>query len=220
MGWLLFLLFSVAHLTFICLDMPYTRPYSIIPLMPILAYTLYQQTGNRPKFIKYAVIGLLFGWLGDIALSYDGLPYFISGLVSFLLGHLFYVATFKAENKEAKVVGFLRDKPFLILPYLALMLFVVIKMGPNLGDFKIPVFAYCAVILYMSSMALNRFYSTGRASAFIVLIGSLLFVFSDFMIAWNKFIEPVTNASFIIMITYLLGQLGIAYGLVLAHAKK
>lgn len=220
MGWILFLLFSVAHLTFICLGMDYTRPYSIIPLMPILAFTLYKKTGNQPKFIKYAVVGLLFGWIGDIALSFDGLPYFITGLVAFLIGHLFYVATFKAENQEAKVVGYLRDNPFMILPYLALMLFVVIKMGPSLGEFKIPVFAYCAVILYMSSMALNRFYAVGRASAFIVLIGSILFVFSDFMIAWNKFIEPVQNASFIIMITYLLGQLGIAYGLVLAHAKK
>ena len=220
MGWILFLLFSVTHLTFICLGMTYTRPYSIIPLMPILAYTLYQKTGNQPTFIKYAVIGLLFGWIGDIALSFDGLPYFITGLVAFLIGHLFYVATFKAENQQAKVVGYLRDKPFLVLPYLALMLFVVIKMGPSLGEFKWPVFAYCAVILYMSSMALNRFYAVGRASAFIVLTGSLLFVFSDFMIAWNKFIEPVPNASFIIMITYLMGQFGIAYGLVLAHAKK
>ena len=40
--------------------------------------------------------------------------------------------------------------------------------------------------------------------------GSILFAFSDFVIAVNKFYTPVPGAHLLIMVTYYAGQYGIA----------
>jgi len=43
--------------------------------------------------------------------------------------------------------------------------------------------------------------------------GAGLFVASDSMIAWNRFVAPVPKASLLIMITYHLGQAGLVASL-------
>jgi uncharacterized membrane protein YhhN len=38
-------------------------------------------------------------------------------------------------------------------------------------------------------------------------LGAVLFVFSDFILAWNKFVDPIEHSRYLIMIPYYLGQL-------------
>lgn len=219
MAWLIFIILSGVHLFFTYHEMQLPIIVSKASLMPSLIWALWKTTKLKPAFLKLVAIALFFGWVGDMALTQNGLAYFLGGLVAFLIGHLFYIYAFVKENQYAQVVGHLRNNPFMALPYVALMIFVVIYMGPRLGEFKIPVFAYSAILILMSVMALNRFNAAARASAWLIWLGSVLFVFSDFMIAWNKFIEPVAGARMIIMSTYLLGQAGIAYGLAISYKE-
>jgi uncharacterized membrane protein YhhN len=37
-------------------------------------------------------------------------------------------------------------------------------------------------------------------------LGAVLFVFSDFILAWNKFVDPIQHSGLLIMTTYYLGQ--------------
>ena len=43
-----------------------------------------------------------------------------------------------------------------------------------------------------------------RSSLFA--LGALMFVFSDFILAWNKFVEPIPHRDYLVLVTYFLAQ--------------
>jgi uncharacterized membrane protein YhhN len=53
-----------------------------------------------------------------------------------------------------------------------------------------------------------------------VLIGALLFIASDSILAFNKFYQPIPYASLLIMVTYLAAQYGIVWGILHLNQKK
>ncbi len=53
-----------------------------------------------------------------------------------------------------------------------------------------------------------------RQTAAFVATGGLLFFFSDFMLAFDRFIRPVSHGRLVVHITYHLGQFGLILGLV------
>ena len=58
---------------------------------------------------------------------------------------------------------------------------------------------YCIVISLMLFLALMQ-------RSMLYALGAVLFVFSDFILAWNKFVEPVEYEKYLIMVPYYLGQ--------------
>jgi len=48
----------------------------------------------------------------------------------------------------------------------------------------------------------------------MVIIGALIFMLSDTMLAINKFLEPIAYANVLIMITYIVAQYLIVSGLI------
>jgi uncharacterized membrane protein YhhN len=70
-----------------------------------------------------------------------------------------------------------------------------------------PVAAYMVVIGAMLATAL----AVGNPLA---AAGAVLFVTSDSLIAWNRFVGKVPNASVLIMVTYHLGQAGLVVSLI------
>ena len=124
------------------------------------------------SFYKYAIVGgLFFSLAGDIFLM---LPTdrFISGLVSFLFAHLFYIAAFTFEGTRDP--GLFTAIPFLI--YGALMLRILL---PHLGGMKAPVMIYMLVIMLMGWQALNRWLGGAEQGSALAFAGSLLFIVSD-----------------------------------------
>ena len=77
------------------------------------------------------------------------------------------------------------------------------ERGRELG---VPVALYMVVISVMLATAL----ATGNVPA---AIGAALFVSSDAMIAWNRFVRPFRGADVGIMVTYHLGQAGLVLSL-------
>jgi uncharacterized membrane protein YhhN len=71
---------------------------------------------------------------------------------------------------------------------------------------RIPVLAYSLVLATMSLSAQNL-YGLIQNKAYAWLVpGTVLFVISDSLIAFNKFGHPIPDASFLIMGTYILAQ--------------
>lgn len=176
------------------------KPFLLIPLM-IAAF-------NSPFFFnkKWLFLALTFSWLGDILLLFvfkDSL-FFIFGLISFLIAHIFYVILFLKELKKSGG-KFQLKKPGLTLIVLYIIAFYAL-LGPRLGDMQIPVILYALVISFMLYLAylLHPFWS--NPSSFLLLTGALSFVFSDSLLAINKFYTPFPNAGFFIMATYLYAQ--------------
>ena len=70
-----------------------------------------------------------------------------------------------------------------------------------------PVVVYLLVIVAMGVMA-----ALGGVNHWFVVVGACLFIASDSIIAVNRFVASVPNASFLIMSTYYPAQLLITAG--------
>src|SRR5262245_25420199 len=68
------------------------------PLIVIsIAAYFYSQTRNaRSPLRKWILLALLFSWIGDVALMFQGRDpnFFLAGLSSFLIAHIFYIIFF------------------------------------------------------------------------------------------------------------------------------
>lgn len=120
--------------------------------LTILFIILIALESNHPtsSFYRYTIIaGLLFSLAGDIFLMLPRDSFFIHGLISFLVAHIFYIAAFMFESGRAlSLRGVI---PFLI--YGGLMMRV---LWPHLGKMRTPVLAYVMVILMMGWTATSR----------------------------------------------------------------
>ena len=162
-----------------------------------------------PTFALFAlVLALGFGSLGDFYLSLkDDSIYFKRGLIAFLIGHIFYLIV---------MVPYIGTPSALQLAGMVVLAVIsggtCIWLTPKLGDYKVPVWAYMGVISAMALVALTM-------PNPLTGLGALLFVFSDAIIAINRFARPVPARGPIVWITYYVGQwlLGISLLLMLAR---
>jgi len=166
--------------------------------------------------VRLALFAFLFSWLGDVLLMFSNrLPqFFIFGLASFLVAQTGYVFLFRKTINLSGKKPFLKKKPYFLIFYIAYGLIVYIALFNRLDSvLRIAVFIYMSALLGMSSMALNRFGNGHPVSFSLVFAGSLLFVFSDTMIAINRFLVPVPYEGILVMSTYMVAQYLIMRGL-------
>ena len=90
---------------------------------------------------------------------------------------------------------------------------------PFLGDLLFPVAVYVLVIIIMALNAVYRFGMTNKGSFWTVLVGALLFMTSDSLLAIDTFLPDVSIHSLWVMSTYILAQYLIVFGL-LKHYEK
>jgi|GWRWMinimDraft_6_1066014.scaffolds.fasta_scaffold12936_2 uncharacterized membrane protein YhhN len=174
-----------------------TKPL-LMPLLVVL-YLSFKQT-ILPNW--YYIIALIFSLFGDVFLMFKSKDLFIPGLASFLIAHIFYIVLF---IKESKILRW----PTLIILIITISYLFFLK--PNIeNELILPVSIYCIVISFMGIVAINRKKSSFGYS--LISFGALLFIISDSLIAFNKFVENLPQSSFLIMITYGLAQLFILFG--------
>jgi len=139
---------------------------------------------------------LAFGAAGDVALLGRGDAAFTAGLVSFLAGHLAWIAALRQRPGG----GRLRARPALGLPYLAAFGGLNAYLWQRTGKDRIPVIVYSTALLAMSLTALDS--GSPRAAA-----GGALFLLSDTLLALEKFAGvqlPVHEG--LVMATYTSAQ--------------
>ncbi|MBO6607136.1 lysoplasmalogenase [Psychroserpens sp.] len=154
-------------------------------------------------------LALLCSVIGDVLLMFvEKSPnYFLFGLISFLIAHVLYVLAFnKQRNKKINPLGFTT-----LLFIYAVGLFYLLYNGLN--EMLIPVVIYMLVILSMATTAYTRKGSVNRMSYILVLVGAILFLVSDSILALNKFYQPQIYANISIMLTYALAQYFIIIGM-------
>jgi uncharacterized membrane protein YhhN len=211
--------FSIIYLLIVVLDREdiawFLKPF----LLPFLLFSVYAFNGFTTK--KWLLLALSFSWIGDIILMFadKGKLYFIFGLVSFLISHILYIVLFLKQgitlNYRKKItfwIGFI-----LILLYLNNMLTLLL---PRLGDLQAPVTVYAMTISLMLMVALCGYFTWRKPASIFILIGAMAFVTSDSILAINKFYEPLNNASFLIMFSYLIAQICITKGTLNLNQKK
>lgn len=179
----------------------------------VLMVWIYLSTRLLTPFYKNIFAGLVCAWIGDILLMLQPgkSSFFISGLIAFLLCHLCYISAFMLDYRLKPA----RKNPFILWAVIVFSAFCVglfVYMKPHLGTVQIPVLVYAITISVMAMMAVSRFGRVNLFSFEIIFYGAVLFLFSDSMLAYNKFVQPLPNAGLIIMASYMLAQFLIVLG--------
>lgn len=152
------------------------------------------------------MVALVFSLIGDVFLMLPG-NYFIPGLASFLVAHLFYIALFRQGQ-----AWFPSKKALASVLAVGASMYAVIWGG--LGDpiLKGAVAAYVCVIALMAAQAIGRATASPRdGGASWVALGACIFMVSDSLIAINKFVTPVPLSSLWILATYYVAQMLIVH---------
>lgn len=185
-------------------------------MISIGGYFLLNSGKLNKSVVRFAMIAFLFSLLGDSFLMFanGGNSYFIFGLASFLIAQIFYIFLFQKTIQLSGKESFLTKNRIYLIPYFLYGAVVYSLLFVHL-DFvlKIAVFIYITAILCMSAMALNRFKAVSLKSFYFVFSGSVLFLISDTLIAFDKFVTPVPNDRIFVMSTYIAAQFLIMKGL-------
>lgn len=160
------------------------------------------------------VAGLAASTLGDAFLAGRPERWLIPGMAAFFTAHLFYVLLFwdlgqaggEAWNYAARAVLVLAGAGY------------IFWLSPSLGKMRLPVFAYGALILMMGAAAIAL-----PAGYGLVLIGALMFIASDAILANELFRRPPDETprfwpSISLWHLYFFGQAAIMLGILMALA--
>jgi alkenylglycerophosphocholine/alkenylglycerophosphoethanolamine hydrolase len=207
----LFLILSIAFVLFTFIKpYPFSWVLKILPLLVLLHFSCKKTFETNERAHKLFIIGLVFSTFGDFFLDYDQVNWFVLGLASFLVAHLFYIFSLKPLITKPLAI---KRLPLISLYFLyGIGMFSLIYAG--LGELFIPVFVYMSVLLLMGITTLL----SERSNTWLVL-GGISFILSDSLIGINKFYLEIPYASFWIMSTYYLAQLLLAKG-IFTHASK
>ena len=154
------------------------------------------------------LFALLFSLAGDVLLMFVNLSanYFIAGLIAFLLAHILYIIVFVKYRDKNKKISIL---PIIFVIY-GVCAFLILRN--SLNEMLVPVVVYMIVIMIMAIMASLRKGTMAANTYRWVLIGAVLFLVSDSLLAFNKFYQAIPYSNISIMLTYALAQLGIVIG--------
>ena len=169
--------------------------------------TVLVQPHPNPAYYYLLLVGLIFCLGGDVFLALPQEKMFLLGLVSFLLGHVFYVLCFfyVADIGQWTWIGSLVS--------LLVSGLVFIWLRPHLGSMLVPVVAYILVITVMvvgawTALGDSNLNYTGRL---LVFIGAVSFYFSDLFVARDRFLKTEFSNRLIGLPMYYLGQFLLAF---------
>jgi uncharacterized membrane protein YhhN len=211
-AYLLFWLAALADLWFVANDSDgrfFTKPL----LMPLLALGYALETKPQSRLSALVLAALFFSWLGDVflMLEYRNSIFFILGLLGFLTAHALYIGYFiRIPATEGR--SFIRKRPVMLLAVVAYVVELLYVLWPSLDGMKIPVLTYGIVIGTMLCFALWQYGKIESFAAGLLIIGAILFVASDSLLAVNKFKSPIPHGGIWVMGTYVLAQYCIAKG--------
>ena len=160
------------------------------------------------RFDVLLLLALVFSLGGDVFLMLPG-NYFIPGLASFLVAHIFYIALFRQGQP-----WFPSKRALLGVLAVGAVMYSIVWGGLTDPVLKIAVAAYVTVISLMAAQAIGRAGALDDAAARRVALGACIFMVSDSLIAINKFIVPLELASLWILATYYAAQV-----LIMHHAR-
>jgi len=159
-----------------------------------------------PVWGKAVLVALLFSVVGDLFLM---LPHrFIPGVVAFLIAHLCYiwglVVGLGVGVAPPDLVTFA-----VFLAYGGLMhrrVTVAMKEGGH-TKLVLPVAVYMTVITAMAWRSVAVLFQPGLpVRGWLIAVGAVLFVISDSLLAWDRFVKPIPWRSALVMGTYYTAQ--------------
>jgi len=198
------------------------KPAAMLILLGLLA--LVGGFGSLP-LICFS-LGIFLSMAGDVFLmiSYARFSerWFLPGLAAFLLAHVSYIVGLNTPLPNVSPIWSLGLAIVLALGAARILRRIIDGVRQKgLPRLVRPVSLYGMVITLMLLSALltlnNPAWKTSAGG--LVALGAILFYFSDILLAWNKFVNPIKNGRLANMILYHLGQAALVAGVLIQFAK-
>ena len=163
-------------------------------------------------FCSLILTGFVLAMLGDIVIAFN----FIAGAAVFALGHVFFLLSYIRLQKYSKVdicigaVLFLCIVCFLFSPFLSFSSQVL----------KAVCVVYALIICTMLGKALGNFSCLKNVYAAAMVVGSLLFFFSDLMLCLSNFSDSSIVTDHLCMGTYYPALCALAFSVYLYGSVK
>lgn len=180
----------------------------LMPLLLLNALLALSQTA-APKWLgAFLMLALCFHCGGDIFLMLSGFPFFVAGLLCFLIGHVFYILIFSRTGLFKNGSNFWNIATIFVATGIPLIL--VFALGFE-GPIKYAVLIYAEVLLFVSLSGLwgvfNKKSGVASPNWWLTFAGGLIFIFSDFLVAWRSLLgHSFPHMGFVIMFTYILAE--------------
>lgn len=188
------LFLCMAAIFFLPVDIPHKVSFPLIILSAAGLWLLPWQM----------LLAMIFSAAGDYMGSCGN---FIGQMGFFALAHVWLITFFISRYRRkverdgkltTKTKGYLAIMTFCVGALLVFALTNITSHAPE-GVIRIGTQIYAVLICTMLMMALLQ-----RSSLYA--LGAVLFVFSDFILAWNRFVEPVPYRNHLVLGTYFLAQ--------------
>ena len=166
---------------------------------------VFKQTSNK-KFCLLMLIGLTFAMFGDILLEIE----FVIGAALFAIGHIFYFLAYSALNK-IMAKDFLISACIFIPSLLIILLVPIFDFG---GTFmQIVCTIYALIISLMVGKSISNLAKKKSLLNILIVIGSCLFFFSDFMLLFNVFANVHIIFVILCLASYYPAEILLAYSI-------
>jgi len=180
---------------------------SILSLLFVMTALL--QPRPVPAYYHYLLVGLIFCLIGDVCLALPQEKAFRTGLIAFLIGHVFYILSFSSLTQISHWIS------IGLFIFLGMSAFIFSWLRPHLKSMLIPVLIYIVIITVMGVGAWavswkSSFRISGRA---LILAGALCFYFSDVFVARDKFIKEEYQNRLLGLPLYYAGQFMLAFSI-------
>lgn len=177
------------------------------PLTTLLVLVLaWLQPAFSDESYRFLIMaGLILSLLGDVMLV---LPkeQFIAGLIFFFIAHLVFIAAFSLDLGFQWNVLMLFISATVLTPYLWVLLH-------HTKEMTMPVAAYGVVLLVLLWQTLSRFWYLGDNRSLLVFLGAVLFIFSDALLAYDKFVKKIKPAEVLLMVSYWMALILFAFSI-------
>ncbi|XP_051898798.1 lysoplasmalogenase-like protein TMEM86A [Pristis pectinata] len=213
--------FVISSCIYFVLWLPTSSPSwfsALIKCLPVLCLAFFilahgWSVGTIHPYSKKIFVGFLFSALGDVFLTWGDQGFFNHGVLTFGIGHVFYMVAFGLHPLRLGVA--------LVLLLLGAALYTVIYQcvdGPTLYALG----GYSITLTLMSWRAIARARCSGYErtwGSLCTAAGAVIFIVSDFMLAVDRFCVPLPHARLTVMSTYYLAQMLISLS-VLDHTDR
>ena len=188
----------------------FCKTKSILMLVLMAVYAV-----NSSTLLLSVVLALLCAWLGDVLLLYRGNASLTWGGLAFIFCHLLYIWTFWQISYPHS-----EWQSYVIVALLYIFVGKLFYTGFIRNFYELNDFLKCGIGLYLLIILMMSFSSSliiraNNIYTFAPFIGSLLFLFSDYLLAIGYKMQNTFLYYPWAMASYLTAQLLIIGGLVL-----
>jgi len=210
---LIFIISSIIHLFGSYKDNKTIRNYSkALILIGLIGFYVY----SVEDINLLLVAALFFSWLGDVLLIPKGVKWFTAGGISFMISHLLFITVYYPHIAFSEVNWIVVVIAFLIYFFFVNKEFKALKPHLPKGLF-VPMYIYLLINMTNNLFAWMMFLSNMNLASILVLVGAISFFISDSLLFLVRFHvqDLVPKRHFFVMLTYIIAEFLIVYGLML-----